>query len=285
MFRDFLSVRIKNIVFPFLFWVAAGAAAELLAALFIIVTGRNQGDFFTALSLAHEKWEIWLVLFRAAAVIPVFIIRFREDSYRIQMELPKHRTGLPERREFFNAPGRFFWHELLCIPVGIGFMLFMSLFLQILGVSDTAFSLSFRTNNIVEFAGLILLEVIAGPFSEELLIRGLIYRRLRTWSRLTAALMVSSAFFAFLHWNLSQFVYAFFFGIVLASLYEGGCTLRASIMAHIAANLAAVLLWYRADLSEMVMGQSIIVLIGSGILFFGCFFVFMSLANRRLRND
>ena len=50
MFRDFLSVRIKNIVFPFLFWVAAGAAAELLAAGLIIVTGQNQGDFFTALS-------------------------------------------------------------------------------------------------------------------------------------------------------------------------------------------------------------------------------------------
>ncbi len=285
MFRDYLSVRIKNIVFPFLFWVAAGAVAELLAAGLIIVTGQNRGDFFTALSLAHEKWEIRLVLFRAVVTVPLFIRRFREDSSRIQLELPKHRTGLPERREFFRPPEHFFWYELLCIPVGVSFMIFMSLFLQILGVSDAAFPAAFQTNHMAEFAGLILLQVIAGPLSEELLIRGLIYRRLRTWSRLTAAVMVSSVLFAFMHWNLSQLLYAFFFGLVLAFLYEGSGTLRDSILAHGAANLAAVLLWYNTGLSEAVISRSGLAAVCVGVLFFGCFFVFMYFANRRDRAD
>ena len=285
MFRDYLSVRIKNIVFPFLFWVAAGAAAELLAALILIVSGKNQGDFFTALSLAHEKWEIWLVLFRALVIIPLFIRRFREDSYRIRMELPKHRTGLPERREFFEPPAHFCVFELLCIPISISFMLFFSLFLQTLGVTDTAFSGFAQTEHIVDFAGLLFLEVIAGPVSEELLLRGLIYRRLRTWSRLTMAVMVSSLIFAFLHWNLSQLIYAFFFGFVLAFLYEGSGTLRDSVLAHSAANLLAVILWLRPGLSESLMTHMWMTMIGSGILFFGCFFAYMHFANARTATD
>lgn len=285
MFRDPLSVRIKNIVFPFLLWVAAGAAAEVLAAFLVIASGRGQGGFLAALSLAHEAWEDGLVLFRAVSAIPFFFLWMKRDTQRIRTTLSAAGADLPERCEFFTASSRFSGYELLSIPAGAGFMLFMSMLFRYLGLKDTVFSGSLRAMQPIELLVFLILQVIAGPLSEELLLRGLIYRRLRTWCRMTAAVMVSSLIFALLHWNASQLLYAFFFGIVLAFLYEGSGRLRDAAAAHVSANLFAVFLRYRMDLSLKLAAHKGLAAVISGTVFFAGFLLFMRSANAEARKE
>ena len=55
------------------------------------------------------------------------------------------------------------------------------------------------------------------------------------------AVLLSSLIFAIMHFNIVQFIYAFCVGIVLALLMEHTGHLAAAILAHMAANLFAVL--------------------------------------------
>lgn len=84
--------------------------------------------------------------------------------------------------------------------------------------------------------------VVAAPLLEELLMRGIVYQRMRVWSedRKKAALG-SSLLFALFHGSLVQALYAFFLGIFFAWLLEKFHGLWAPVLAHATANGAAVL--------------------------------------------
>ena len=81
-----------------------------------------------------------------------------------------------------------------------------------------------------------------GPACEELIFRGLVYRRTRDYLGVWWAVLLSSIIFGVYHQNLTQGVFAFFFGIVLAAVYEHYGTIWAAIAAHAANNLYAVVL-------------------------------------------
>ena len=81
-----------------------------------------------------------------------------------------------------------------------------------------------------------------GPACEELIFRGLVYRRIRDLLGVWWAVLLSSVCFGVYHQNLTQGVFAFFFGIVLAAVYEHYGTIWAAIAAHAANNLYAVIL-------------------------------------------
>ena len=281
MFRDPSSVKIRNILLPFLLWVAAGMVAELLAVPAALFLGKAAG-FQAALSYAHEEWELWLVLFRAAAVIPFFARFMKADGERIRTELIRlpEDAVLPERREFFERRSGFRVQELLAIPAGVFYMLFMSLVLSGLGLQDVDSVMHAPSAGIPGLCLMVLLEVFLGPLSEELLLRGLIYRRLRTFTKPALSKLISALFFAILHWNAAQMLYAFFLGIVLSDLYESSGRLRTAFFAHAAANLGAVLLGILPEAREWIFRYPGGVTVVSGVLFFGCLFCFVYLFTR-----
>ncbi len=84
--------------------------------------------------------------------------------------------------------------------------------------------------------------VIAAPILEELLFRGMIYKRLRDFCSAKLAIIISAAFFGLFHGNLVQFVYAFIIGLMLAYVYEKMKTIWAPIVFHMGANLLSVLI-------------------------------------------
>ncbi|MDO5703283.1 MAG: CPBP family intramembrane metalloprotease [Lachnospiraceae bacterium] len=85
----------------------------------------------------------------------------------------------------------------------------------------------------------ILVICIIGPIAEELLFRGIIYRRLRDYTGTAWAAVLSGILFGVIHGNLTQGVYAGIFGVVLALVYEHYGTLWTVITAHIINNLMA----------------------------------------------
>lgn len=90
---------------------------------------------------------------------------------------------------------------------------------------------------------LILLSVgILAPIAEELIFRGLVYRRVREYTNVKWGILLSSLIFGLYHGNMIQFIYAAIMGAVFAWLYEKTGRLKVPIMAHMAANIWSVAL-------------------------------------------
>lgn len=85
---------------------------------------------------------------------------------------------------------------------------------------------------VIEF----LLAAVLAPILEEILLRGLVYGRMRAFSGIAGAAVVSSLIFAVFHGNVVQGIYAFFMGCFLCLVYEKSGSLRLAILAHGAAN-------------------------------------------------
>ena len=94
-------------------------------------------------------------------------------------------------------------------------------------------------------AGVILViirTVILAPVVEELIFRGLIYNRIKSFTGFWIAAVISAAIFGIYHLNLAQGVYAFLFGILFCLIYRRFENLLACIFMHASANLLSVIL-------------------------------------------
>ena len=84
---------------------------------------------------------------------------------------------------------------------------------------------------------------IISPIVEELMFRGLIFKRMRrsTMTR-NQAIIISGLLFGFYHGNLVQMIYGSLAGILLAYLLEKYGSMKAPIFAHILMNIVALTL-------------------------------------------
>lgn len=103
----------------------------------------------------------------------------------------------------------------------------------------------FQNANASFFGGGLLPELLGSclviPLAEELLYRGVVYRRLRESFDVRAALLISAFIFGVVHANLVQFFYAALLGLLLAFLYEKTGYFYAPLLGHITANAVAVM--------------------------------------------
>lgn len=82
-----------------------------------------------------------------------------------------------------------------------------------------------------------VLTVCVAPLMEEVLFRGLLFKRLRTGMPFFAAATLSAAVFAAAHGNLLWALYAFGLGLFLSWLFERTGSLLASVLCHFGFNL------------------------------------------------
>lgn len=102
-----------------------------------------------------------------------------------------------------------------------------------------------------------LATVIVAPISEELIFRGLVYKRLRRCAKPLTCALISAAAFGITHGNLVQFVYAFIVGMLLAFVYEKYKNLWAPICFHACANGGSITLG--AMLENMEIQQAVMI--------------------------
>lgn len=81
----------------------------------------------------------------------------------------------------------------------------------------------------------------AAPLGEELLFRGVLFRRMRTWCGFLPAAVITSLIFALFHGNILQGAYGFFMGMIFAFGYERLRTIWVPVWMHAAANGMSVL--------------------------------------------
>ena len=105
-------------------------------------------------------------------------------------------------------------------------------------------SAGFQSANQAFFAGGVVFELLGSclmiPLAEELLYRGVVERRLSLLCGSVPAIVLSAVIFGVMHWNVVQFLYAGILGLLLAWLLERTGFLYAPVLAHIGANVMAV---------------------------------------------
>lgn len=91
----------------------------------------------------------------------------------------------------------------------------------------------------------ILASAVTAPFLEETLMRGVIYNRIKRYTgSVRFAIIGSALIFGIFHGNIVQGVYAFLLGLFFADLYESYHSLIPPVAAHMAANLASLLMGF-----------------------------------------
>ena len=126
--------------------------------------------------------------------------------------------------------------------LGISLGICLSVAVSIFGISeqDEAFK---QVNELIESQPFWLKIASVGiiiPIQEELMYRGLIYKNIEQRYNHIKAAVISSMVFAVMHMNLSQGIYAFLMGFVLAFIYQKTKNIYACITFHCSANIFAV---------------------------------------------
>ena len=83
--------------------------------------------------------------------------------------------------------------------------------------------------------------VVLIPICEELVFRGLMFKRMRERSGFLYATVYSALVFGLFHGNIVQMVYGFILGMLLAYMYEKYGSVKAPIVGHMVMNLFSVL--------------------------------------------
>lgn len=200
-----MKIRIRRILLPTLFCLSVACLIEI---------PMGQVTLFGASAV------LWDTLFRAILAVPMLIHFYREDAV------------------FRGEESWSFKRAALCIATGF----FLSLLFRFLtaAMGDMDYGQAEEALLPGEFWLQVLVLLLASPLLEELFFRGILYMRLKELFSPRTAGILSAAFFGMYHGNISQGIYGFLMGLILAYSMEVCRTVKAPVLIHGAANLAAL---------------------------------------------
>jgi membrane protease YdiL (CAAX protease family) len=225
--RESLFYKFWRIAYPLLIdFVISVLVTNAALAIILFVTNDpvNYVRIFERNSLVILGIQDFLL-----CLVCVFLLRSDErkrmyEGRRDRLLIPNHAT---------------FGQYIAVILFGTGLSAVINMLTSYLPIeSETYNSLESMFTSASPFIQLIAICII-GPIAEELLFRGIIYRRLRDYIGTAWAAVLSGIIFGVVHGNLVQGIYAGLFGIVLALLYEHYGTIWIVIVVHVANNLLA----------------------------------------------
>ena len=189
------------------------------------------------------KVESYTLLMTALALvicIPIMYLMMKKDyEYPIN---PRKKENTFELKKYFKGISykTMNYSIVLGITASLGIGRFMAL-LPIDGILGSYKEVLKNTLNNSIILQLLVIGLLT-PVLEEMLFRGIVYKRLKTYYDVTIAAYIAAIIFGIAHFNLVQGLYAFIMGIVLTYLYEKSGNLVTAISMHCAANIATVLM-------------------------------------------
>ncbi len=166
--------------------------------------------------------------------LPLLVFLFRNDRAK------EKAAAVYEAWE--NVP---FIHYILVFIAGVSACIAVNHLLIFSRLTELLYD-SYEDSAALLFQGKLVLEILfAGimiPVVEELIFRGLAYRRMRWYLKPLPAMILSALYFGAVHGNWLQGIYAFILGMLLAFAYERFKNLLAPILIHIGANVVSVLI-------------------------------------------
>ena len=151
------------------------------------------------------------------------------------------RGVIPEQPGKKLKPGEGILLLLLGASLATFANMLVALLQNVLNVQEYQENMAQITNGKSLFMLIFWMGVIA-PLAEEIVFRWLIYLRLRDYTRVATAAVISGVFFGVYHMNLTQAVYAGILGFVFAYFLEITGSLWASVLLHMGANIWSLLL-------------------------------------------
>ncbi|MCI8505614.1 MAG: CPBP family intramembrane metalloprotease [Lachnospiraceae bacterium] len=234
--------RIWRLIYPGLTYLAVCFIVEVIAAVWIAFSTVAKYDADTLNSemnrIINSMLEqtisvaLELQVLAAAITLPLLLLYYRRDR--------KQEECFHQGRRFTAVPS---WQYLLTVVLGMTACLAGNNLVAVSGlfeISDTYAEISemiYGGKLAVELLGLGILV----PLVEELIFRGLMYRRMRKYLNVSTATVICSLIFGFYHGNLVQGLYAFCLSLLMIYVYERFHTMLAPILFHVAANLLSVI--------------------------------------------
>lgn len=169
----------------------------------------QSGKLYDQITNELMNWAVYIEGVAALITIPVMLFLFHRDS-RKEKEL-----GIVTEKASI-------WKYIAIIVMFAVMALGLNnlIFLSNLSAASETYSDTMQTLYGQGFAVQILVLGILMPTCEELVYRGLVYKRLRYTSPFWAAALYSSLVFAFTHGNLVQGLYGFIMGMMFCYVYE-----------------------------------------------------------------
>lgn len=180
---------------------------------------------------AAMRYSVEIAGIAALCTIPVMCFFFRRDSKL------REKCGVPAP---VKAAASNYWTVVvfgLIVSIGSSCLAAMAELAfadpSYQQVSETAYSASF----LVQFAVL----GIVMPLAEELLFRGVIFRRYMENRSFWYSAVWSSLFFSLMHTSRTQMIYTFLLGLMLCWVYRRFGSFLAPVALHMAANIGSIL--------------------------------------------
>ena len=234
--------RIWGLIYPMLLYLGVTFAVEFIFMIAVAVLGisrygtTDQAQLYDFIMNATMSQALSMTLLAGLATAPILIFIYIRDNNK------DRRNGTFVKYKLNNI-----LKYLLIIPFGVFNMLWANYFVALLQLVMPKFMLESYTDTqqIIEGGGFLIQLLTAGivaPIVEELIFRGLVYRRTKKMTGTIAAAILSAALFGVFHGNWVQAPYAFIIGIVAVFVYEKFKSIVAPIMLHMSANILSVLI-------------------------------------------
>lgn len=128
------------------------------------------------------------------------------------------------------------FYTIMGMIVGISFNLLLY------GLNKVVyFTNVYDANNYSNIIIIIITTGILGPILEELVFRGIVYKKLKKLVKPLAALIITGLLFGLFHGNIIQFLYAFLLNFILVKSYEKEENILVPIIIHSSANIITTL--------------------------------------------
>ena len=191
------------------------------------------------MKIAEEN--ILLELLISQIITAPVLIKWLKDDINLDKE-----TGFFKKFKRTSA-----FKFLLIIPFGTTTMFCANYFVSILQMFMPKFMID-------SYVGTSLATAVGAPIVEELMFRGVIYRRLRRMAGVIPSAIIVSLLFGVYHGNWIQAPYAFLLGLACVYVYERYKSIIAPMILHGTANFVAVLITFFATISgESMVDQQI----------------------------
>lgn len=225
--------KIWRVIWPLAVFLGINISVQSVFSWYSV--GRNVlnsgGQVSTSAQIMND-FTVQIMFYTMIITIPVMVMLMKkdEDSKRF-FSFAKHYNRIS-----FKA-------FILLLPLGICMCLGIAKLVTIFPIDNIIGSYEEVVNSYnqssIAFRALVLCILV--PVAEELVYRGMFYKRLKEYFETTIAAYIAAIVFGVVHMNLVQGLYAFLCALILIYVYEKYKTILAPIFLHIIVNTMALI--------------------------------------------
>lgn len=201
--------------------------------LYYLISGMT---FFGMTLIFGESEEVYMLkqLVSSGSTIPFLLSVRKQDAYTEEIVFGKNKKWA--FKEAISL-GTSVFIAMASFGIALNNFIVMTPLVQV--------SSGFQTANKALFGGGVILELLAAcaivPIAEELLFRGIVFKRCKDMVGEHWGIIFSALLFGIIHVNIVQFLYATILGILLAVFVWKTRRVWIAVLGHSAANLMAIL--------------------------------------------